>query len=89
VLSSMANGTTPSRRIPIRQIARLFPDEPLAFVSQSCGMITAVLDWAASREIGFSHVVSLGEMADVDFGDMLDYLAPIPAPAQSCSISSR
>jgi acetyltransferase len=30
----------------------------LAFVSQSCGMITAVLDWAASREIGFSHVVS-------------------------------
>jgi succinyl-CoA synthetase alpha subunit len=41
-------------------------------------MITAVLDWAASREIGFSHVVSLGDMADVDFGDMLDYLAADP-----------
>jgi acetyltransferase len=27
------------------------------------------------RDIGFSHVVSLGDMADVDFGDMLDYLA--------------
>ena len=38
-------------------------------------MITAVLDWAAAREIGFSHVVSLGDMVDVDFGDMLDYLA--------------
>jgi hypothetical protein len=38
-------------------------------------MITAVLDWAASRGIGFSHVVSLGDMVDVDFGDMLDYLA--------------
>src|SRR6516164_134681 len=50
----------------------------LAFVSQSGGMITAVLDWAASREIGFSHVVSLGDMADVDFGDMLDYLAADP-----------
>jgi acetyltransferase len=50
----------------------------LAFVSQSGGMITAVLDWAASREIGFSHVVSLGDMADVDFGDMLDYLAAHP-----------
>jgi acetyltransferase len=47
----------------------------LAFVSQSGAMITAVLDWAAARAIGFSHVVSLGGMADVDFGDMLDYLA--------------
>jgi len=46
----------------------------LAFVSQSGAMITAVLDWAESRRIGFSHVVSLGDMADVDFGDMLDYL---------------
>lgn len=47
----------------------------LAFVSQSGAMITAVLDWAAPRGIGFSHVVSLGDMADVDFGDMIDYLA--------------
>jgi len=47
----------------------------LAFVSQSGAMITAVLDWAAPRTIGFSHVVSLGDMADVDFGDMLDFLA--------------
>ena len=41
-------------------------------------MITAMLDWAAPRGIGFSHVVSLGDMADVDFGDMLDYLAADP-----------
>ena len=47
----------------------------LAFVSQSGAMITAVLDWAAPRRIGFSQVVSLGDMADVDFGDLLDYLA--------------
>ncbi len=47
----------------------------LALVSQSGAIITAVLDWAAPRNIGFSHVVSLGDMADVDFGDMLDYLA--------------
>jgi acetyltransferase len=51
------------------------PAGDLAFVSQSGAMITAVLDWAAPRRIGFSHVVSLGDMADVDFGDMLDYLA--------------
>lgn len=47
----------------------------LAFVSQSGALVTAVIDWAAGRGIGFSHVVSLGEMADVDLGDMLDYLA--------------
>ena len=47
----------------------------IAFVSQSGAMITAIVDWAQPRDIGFSHVVSLGDMADVDFGDMLDYLA--------------
>ena len=47
----------------------------LAFVSQSGGLTTAMLDWARSRSIGFSHFISLGEAADVDFGDVLDYLA--------------
>ena len=47
----------------------------LAFVSQSGALITAIIDWARGRNVGFSHVVSLGDMADVDFGDMLDYLA--------------
>ena len=47
----------------------------LAFVSQSGGLTTAVLDWARSRGIGFSHFISLGDAADVDFGDVLDYLA--------------
>jgi len=47
----------------------------LAFVSQSGGLTTAVLDWAKSRGIGFSHFISLGDAADVDFGDALDYLA--------------
>jgi len=47
----------------------------VAFVSQSGALVTAVLDWAKSRRIGFSHMVSLGERADVDFGDLLDHLA--------------
>ncbi len=51
----------------------------LAFVSQSGALITAVLDWAEPRGIGFSHVVSLGDMADVDFGDTIDYLAADPS----------
>ncbi|MEI2814472.1 MAG: bifunctional acetate--CoA ligase family protein/GNAT family N-acetyltransferase [Burkholderiaceae bacterium] len=47
----------------------------LAFVSQSGALVTAMLDWSQGQRIGFSHFVSLGEHADVDFGDMLDYLA--------------
>ncbi|HEY7669208.1 MAG TPA: CoA-binding protein, partial [Hyphomicrobium sp.] len=51
------------------------PKGDLAFLSQSGALVTAILDWASSRAIGFSHVVSMGDMADVDFGDLLDYLA--------------
>ena len=47
----------------------------IAFVSQSGAMVTGVLDWAQSRGIGFSRFISLGDSADVDFGDVLDYLA--------------
>ena len=47
----------------------------LAFVTQSGAIVTSILDWAMPRGIGFSHLVSLGDKADVDFGDMLDYLA--------------
>ena len=47
----------------------------IAFLSQSGALVTGVLDWAKSRGIGFSKFVSLGDSADVDFGDLLDYLA--------------
>lgn len=46
----------------------------LAFVTQSGALATAMLDWAHPRGIGFSHFISLGDSADVDFGDLLDYL---------------
>ena len=47
----------------------------LALLSQSGAIITAMLDWAEGRNIGFSIVASLGDMADIDLGDMLDHLA--------------
>src|SRR5690606_41726473 len=40
----------------------------LALVAQSGAMISAAVDWATSRGLGFSHLVSLGDMADVEFG---------------------
>lgn len=64
---------------PVGLNASFAPDHvragSLAFVSQSGALATAMLDWANARGIGFSRVVSLGEGSDVDFGDMLDWLA--------------
>jgi acetyltransferase len=50
----------------------------MAFVSQSGALCTAVLDWAQANAIGFSAIVSLGDAADVDFGDILSFLAMDP-----------
>ncbi len=50
----------------------------LALVSQSGALCTAILDWAPANDIGFSSVVSMGTSADVDFGEILDYLASDP-----------
>ncbi len=46
----------------------------MALVSQSGAVCTAILDWAATTEIGFSSVISLGGALDLDFGDVLDFL---------------
>jgi acetyltransferase len=45
----------------------------VAFISQSGALCTAVLDWALDENIGFSHFVSVGNMLDVNFGDLIDY----------------
>ena len=50
----------------------------LAFATQSGALATAMLDWANSRALGFSHFISMGDSADVDFGDVLDYLGSDP-----------
>ncbi|WP_324779080.1 bifunctional acetate--CoA ligase family protein/GNAT family N-acetyltransferase [Thiobacillus sedimenti] len=47
----------------------------LALVSQSGALCTAMLDWAETNGIGFSSVISTGASADLDFGEILDYLA--------------
>ena len=51
------------------------PAGGLALVSQSGALCTAILDWAKPHQLGFSTVVSLGNAIDIDFGDVLDYLA--------------
>jgi succinyl-CoA synthetase alpha subunit len=50
-------------------------DGGIALLSQSGAITASFIDCAADEVIGFSHVVSLGDMADVDAGDYLDLLA--------------
>lgn len=47
----------------------------LAFLSQSGAVLTTMIDWANARNLGFSAMASLGDMSDVDFGDLLDWFA--------------
>ena len=47
----------------------------IALLSQSGALVTTLMDWAADEDIGFSQIVSLGDMADADAGDFLDMLA--------------
>jgi acetyltransferase len=50
----------------------------IACVMQSGALVASILEWANSRGIGFSKVISLGDAIDVDFGDILKYLATDP-----------
>ncbi|MFB6184155.1 MAG: acetate--CoA ligase family protein [Haloarculaceae archaeon] len=43
----------------------------MSFLSQSGAFVTAVLDWAADRSIGFKDVVSLGNKAVLDESDFV------------------
>ncbi|MDX1530595.1 MAG: CoA-binding protein, partial [Rhodothermales bacterium] len=50
----------------------------VALLSQSGALVTAVLDWGARENVGFSAVVSLGSMLDVGWGEAIDFLGNDP-----------
>ncbi|MBR7158488.1 MAG: acetate--CoA ligase family protein [Alphaproteobacteria bacterium] len=50
----------------------------IAFISQSGALCVSVLDWAKPKNIGFSYFASIGDAADLNFDDMLEYLADDP-----------
>ncbi len=73
----------PSRHLNVTFADTAPPAGRVAFISQSGALGTAILDWAAAGEVGFSAFVSVGSMADVDFGDLIDYFG---ADANTASI---
>jgi acetyltransferase len=50
----------------------------VAFLSQSGALLTAILDWSLSIQLGFSAFVSLGTMLDVGWGDLIDHFGDDP-----------
>ena len=60
---------------PVSMNATFGPRGPdpggISFMSQSGAFITAVLDWAGDRDVGFRHVVSLGNKAVLDESDFV------------------
>jgi acetyl coenzyme A synthetase (ADP forming)-like protein len=54
--------------------ARMPSPGNISFISQSGALCTAVLDFAADRGFGFSKFISIGNKADVDEIDLLQYL---------------
>ncbi len=58
--------------------ARMPASGNISFISQSGALCTAVLDFAADRDFGFSKFVSIGNKADVDELDLLRYMHADP-----------
>jgi acetyltransferase len=50
----------------------------VAFISQSGALLTAILDWSFTENVGFSAFVSTGSMLDVNWGDLIDYFGDDP-----------
>ena len=50
----------------------------IGFISQSGALCTAILDWSRSTQLGFSAFISIGSMADVNWGDLIDHLGDDP-----------
>lgn len=50
----------------------------IAYIGQSGTLASGVLDWAYSRNVGFSHVVTLGRHRDVTLPDLIDFIVQEP-----------
>ena len=64
----------PDIRLNASFSARMPESGNVSFISQSGALCTAVLDFAADRDFGFSKFISIGNKADVDELDLLRYL---------------
>ncbi|WP_148253971.1 bifunctional acetate--CoA ligase family protein/GNAT family N-acetyltransferase [Aidingimonas lacisalsi] len=65
--------------VPGRKLNATYASQPVkpgrvAYLGQSGMLGNAMIDWAAGRGIGFSHLVTLGDSIDVLIPDLIDYI---------------
>ena len=65
----------PRLGLNLTPIAKQAPVGNIALISQSSTICASILDWSYNNEFGFSSIVSLGNAADLDFAEIIDYLA--------------
>ncbi|MCH8181251.1 MAG: bifunctional acetate--CoA ligase family protein/GNAT family N-acetyltransferase [Proteobacteria bacterium] len=68
----------PSLGLNASTVGALAKGGPMALVSQSGSLTSAMLDWAGKNAVGFSSVVSVGPHSDVGLAEALDFLASDP-----------
>ncbi|MDQ7787737.1 MAG: bifunctional acetate--CoA ligase family protein/GNAT family N-acetyltransferase [Thermodesulfovibrionales bacterium] len=68
----------PSRNLNVSLFPRIPPKGNIALISQSTTLSIALLDWAASKNIGFSYFISVGSKIDIKFADLIDFLGVDP-----------
>ncbi|EPC04437.1 CoA-binding protein [Litchfieldella anticariensis FP35 = DSM 16096] len=73
--------------VPGRKLNATYASQPIrpgrvAYLGQSGMLGNAMIDWAAGRGIGFSHLVTLGDSVDVLLPDLIDYINQY-APSQA------
>ena len=54
----------------------------VAYIGQSGMLANAMIDWAAGRDVGFSHLITVGDSVDVLLPDLIDYINQF-SPAQA------
>ncbi|QTP55082.1 bifunctional acetate--CoA ligase family protein/GNAT family N-acetyltransferase [Billgrantia sulfidoxydans] len=73
--------------VPGRRINASYSSQPVkpgkvAYLGQSGMLGNAMIDWAAGRGIGFSHLITVGDSVDVMLPDLIDYINQY-APTQA------
>lgn len=68
----------PAKGLNFSHVSRLARKGQVALVVNSDSLMAAVLDWAEDVRLGFSTVVSLGDEAQINVAQVLDFLSMDP-----------
>ncbi|MGP8289103.1 bifunctional acetate--CoA ligase family protein/GNAT family N-acetyltransferase [Vreelandella zhanjiangensis] len=73
--------------VPGKHLNASYASQPVkagrvAYLGQSGMLANGMIDWAAGRDVGFSHLITVGDSVDVLLPDLIDYVNQF-SPAQA------